>query len=48
MFDGDTKTGSLMAGQVSGMVSEIRPIAKIFEDIYSEYIETVKNLAGSI
>lgn len=48
VFDGDTKTGSLMAGQVSGMVSEIRPIAKIFEDIYSEYIETVKNLAGSI
>lgn len=34
VFDGDVKTGSLMAGQVAGMVNEIKPLAEIFEEIY--------------
>ena len=33
VFDGDTETGSLMAGQVAGMVREIRPLRRIFEDM---------------
>jgi len=33
VFDGDTETGSLMAGQVAGMVNEIRPLRVIFESI---------------
>jgi len=33
VFDGDTDTGSLMAGQVAGMVHEIRPLRAIFEDM---------------
>ncbi len=33
VFDGDTKTGSLMAGQTCGQVKEIRSIADIFADI---------------
>ena len=33
VFDGDTETGSLMAGQVVGMVREIRPLRAIFEDM---------------
>lgn len=33
VFDGDTETGSLMAGQVAGMLREIRPLRVIFEDL---------------
>ena len=33
VFDGDTKTGSLMAGQVAGMLHEIRPLRAIFEEL---------------
>ena len=34
VFEGDTKTGSLMAGQVVGQIHEIRPIKEIFADMY--------------
>ena len=33
VFDGDTKTGSLMAGQVAGMLHEIKPLRQIFEEL---------------
>ena len=33
VFEGDTKTGSLMAGQTCGQVKEIRSVADIFADI---------------
>lgn len=33
VFDGDTETGSLMAGQVSGMLNEVRPLRTIFEEL---------------
>ena len=33
VFDGDTKTGSLMAGQVAGMLREIRPLRSILEKL---------------
>ena len=33
VFDGDTKTGSLMAGQTAGQVKSIRPLREIIEDI---------------
>ena len=33
VFEGDTATGSLMAGQVAGMLHEIRPLRAIFEDL---------------
>ena len=29
VFEGDTSTGSLMAGQVAGMLHEVRPVADI-------------------
>lgn len=41
VVDGDVKYGSLMAGQVSGMVKEIRPLRQIFEEMVKEY-ETVR------
>ena len=34
--DGDMKTGSVMAGQVCGQLKEIRPVADILDDIYTE------------
>lgn len=37
VFDGDTATGSLMAGQVAGQLKECKSIAEIFEQMYSEY-----------
>lgn len=33
VFDGDTKTGSLMAGQTAGQIEEIRPLREIIKDI---------------
>ena len=45
VFDGDTKTGSLMAGQVVGQLSEIRPVADIFEDMYNEAKRVASNLS---
>lgn len=41
VFDGDTKTGSLMAGQVAGSVNEIKPLATIFEELYTGCKETI-------
>ena len=44
MFDGDVDTGSLMAGQVAGMLHEIRPLRAIFEDLWTGYQSCVKGL----
>ena len=35
MFEGDTSTGSLMAGQVAGMLHEVRPVADILADLWN-------------
>ena len=35
VFDGDTDTGSLMAGQTCGQLKEIRPVREIFEELMS-------------
>lgn len=44
VFEGDVKNGSLMAGQVAGMLKEIKPVKTILEEMYTEYEATVKNL----
>ena len=44
MFDGDLDTGSFMAGQVAGMVKEIRPLRQIFEELMSGCQAVVKGL----
>ncbi len=46
VFDGDTKQGSLMAGQVAGMLHEIRPLRTIFEEMTADCEATVRRLAG--
>ena len=38
VFDGDTDTGSLMAGQTCGQLREIRPVADIFADICQDLV----------
>ena len=48
VFDGDTKTGSLMSGQVAGMLHEIRPLRTILEEMYADCQTTVRNLSGEV
>lgn len=40
--DGDIDNGSLMAGQVAGMVKEILPVKTVIENLYNDYLETKK------
>lgn len=47
VFDGNVDEGSLMAGQVSGMVHEIRPVANIIAQLFEgvdEVLEEAKNV----
>ena len=48
VFDGDTKTGSLMAGQVAGMLHEIRPLRAILEELCAGCHETAQQLAKEV
>lgn len=36
VFDGDTINGSLMMGQIAGMIKEIKPLSQIFADLINE------------
>ena len=36
VYDGDVENGSVMAGQIAGLVTEIRPVKNIIEDIMKE------------
>ena len=46
VFDGDVKTGSVMAGQVAGMLHEIKPLRQIFEEMTAQCGQTLKKLEG--
>ena len=35
VFEGDMERGSVMSGQVAGMLHEIKPLRQIFEELYS-------------
>ena len=41
VFDGDMDTGSVMAGQVAGMLHEIRPLRTILETLYADSMEVL-------
>ena len=45
VFDGDVDTGSFMAGQVSGMVHEIKPLRQIFEELMAGCEQVRKELS---
>lgn len=36
VLEGDTKYGSLMAGQICGLIKEVRPVADILDTIYED------------
>lgn len=36
VLDGDKENGAFMAGQISGMIHEIKPVAEILEDVWSQ------------
>ncbi|MDD6451652.1 MAG: nitronate monooxygenase [Lachnospiraceae bacterium] len=44
VFDGNIDEGSLMAGQVCGQLTEIRPVAEIFAGLIKDAEEVVKKL----
>jgi enoyl-[acyl-carrier protein] reductase II len=44
MFEGELNEGELEIGQVAGMIRDIRPAAKILEEIIAGYEETRKQL----
>lgn len=44
VFDGDMKNGSVMIGQVAGMIKEIKPMKKIIEDMLREAKEELQIL----
>lgn len=48
VLDGDVESGSLMAGQVAGMVNEIKPLKVIFEEMIADYKEAFKKLESEI
>lgn len=47
VFEGDTKTGSLMAGQVVGQIHELRNLKDILEDMCKECGQVIDRLHGS-
>ena len=42
VLEGDVEMGSVMSGQVAGMLHEIRPVAEIFRDLYESGIARAK------
>lgn len=44
VVDGDIENGSLMAGQISGMVKKVQSVKEIIEEMFSEYEEVKKSL----
>ncbi|MCL2564587.1 MAG: nitronate monooxygenase [Defluviitaleaceae bacterium] len=48
VIEGDVTNGSLMAGQIAGMIKEIRPVKDILDDIYNGAIKTLDNMKGRL
>ncbi|MGC8615763.1 MAG: enoyl-[acyl-carrier-protein] reductase FabK [Desulfurella sp.] len=44
VVDGDVENGSVMAGQISGLVKDIKPVKEIINDIISQAKKTLENL----
>lgn len=45
--EGDTKTGSLMSGQVAGQLTQIRPLRQIFKELYADACTLQASLADA-
>ena len=46
VFDGDKKTGSLMSGQVAGMLSEVQPLEQILREMFDDCVALSKTIAS--
>jgi enoyl-[acyl-carrier protein] reductase II len=44
VFDGDMENGSVMMGQIAGMVKEIKPLATIFDNMVNDAKKQAKLL----
>ena len=47
VFEGDVESGSVMAGQVAGMLHEIRPVREILETLYSDGLAVLEQTRRS-
>ena len=47
VLDGDVSTGSVMLGQVGGLIHEIKPAAQIFKELYDDSIKRLSVLNNS-
>lgn len=47
-IEGDVKEGSVMIGQISGMLTDVKPCATIIKDIMAETETVIKNLQGLV
>ena len=43
LIDGDVKEGSLLAGQIAGMINDIKPVKAIINDIVTEAEDIIRN-----
>ena len=48
VYEGDTVHGSMMSGQIAGMVKEIKPCKEIIETIVAEAQERLKHVEISV
>lgn len=46
--EGDTEYGSIMIGQIAGMMDEIKPVAKIIEDIIADIPKVMNGIQQNI
>ena len=44
VIDGNVDSGSVMAGQIAGMVRKVQPAYKIIEELVSQTISTIDRL----
>ena len=44
VYDGDVENGSVMSGQIAGLVNEIRPVEQVIVDIWKEAKATLANV----
>jgi enoyl-[acyl-carrier protein] reductase II len=47
VFDGDVKNGSLMAGQVAGMLTDIKPAEVILRELYEDCVSAAKMISAN-
>lgn len=45
MIEGDDENGSLLAGQIAGLIHKIKPVKRIIEDVVAEAEATIAGLA---